>query len=91
MFESSPFNVRVPIVLDTFNDTQCQELNQRYGHILSDDQAERLRMELLNGHPSLTRLAYYRLTRPGGPSLTIYSATPCGWTVLSATTSRRCS
>jgi nucleoside phosphorylase len=63
----SPFNVRAPIVLEPFNADECRELNRRYGRVLSDDQAERLRRELLNGHPFLTRLAYYRLTCPGAP------------------------
>src|SRR5262249_2494546 len=65
----SPFNIRVPIPLRLFNETECRELNRRYGHVLSDEQAERLRQELLNGHPFLTRLAYYHLTRPGALTL----------------------
>ena len=65
----SPFNVTVPIAVPLFNAAECRELNRRYEHVLSDDQAERLRRELLNGHPFLTRLAYFHLTRPGAPSL----------------------
>jgi hypothetical protein len=65
----SPFNVSVPIALPLFNETECRELNRRYGHVLSDEQAERLRRELLYGHPFLTRLSYYHLTRPGALSL----------------------
>jgi hypothetical protein len=67
--DRSPFNIRVPIPLPCFNAAECRELNRRYGHILSDEEAERLRQELLDGHPYLTRLAYYQLTRPGAPSL----------------------
>jgi len=67
--QRSPFNVRVPIVLEPFNEVHCRELNHRYGRVLTDEQAERLRKELLNGHPFLTRLAYYRLIRPVGLSL----------------------
>jgi hypothetical protein len=67
--ERSPFNVSVPITLPLFNEAECRELNRRYGHVLSDEQAERLRRKLLNGHPFLTRVAYFRLTRQGAPSL----------------------
>jgi len=67
--ERSPFNVSVPIALPPFNAAECRELNRRYEHVLTDEQAERLRRELLGGHPFLTRLAYYRMTRPGAPSL----------------------
>jgi hypothetical protein len=66
--ERSPFNVRVPNTLPPFNAVECRELNRRYGHVLTDEQAERLRQELLGGHPFLTRLAYYRMTRPNPPS-----------------------
>jgi hypothetical protein len=58
----SPFNVRAPIELQPFTKDECRELNRRYGQLLSDDQFARL-YELLNGHPYLTRLAYYHLTR----------------------------
>ena len=67
--ERSPFNSSEPITLPLFNASECRELNRRYEYILSDEQAERLRRELLNGHPFLTRLAYYRLSRPNAPSL----------------------
>ena len=36
----SPFNVRVPIVLEPFNTAECRDLNSRYDRVLSDDQAE---------------------------------------------------
>jgi hypothetical protein len=65
----SPFNVRVPIELHPFNQAECRELNQLHGQFLSDDQVERLRSELLEGHPFLTRVTYFRLMRPGAPSL----------------------
>jgi hypothetical protein len=67
--ERSPFNVSEAIVLPPFNAAECRELNRRYGHPLKDEEAERLRRELLNGHPFLTRLAYYRMARPGAPTL----------------------
>jgi AAA-like domain/TIR domain len=59
----SPFNVRAPIELHPFNAEECRELNRRHHNFLSEEQVEQLRA-LLNGHPYLTRLAYYRLTRP---------------------------
>jgi hypothetical protein len=65
----SPFNVSVPIALPLFSAAECRELNRRYGNVVSDEQAERLRRELLNGHPFLTRLAYHYLTRPGALAL----------------------
>ena len=65
--DRSPFNVGVVIELRPFNIDECLELNRRYNYVLSDEQAERLRRELLNGHPFLTRLAYYHLTRPDAP------------------------
>ena len=58
----SPFNVRAPVELAPFRDKECIDLNRRYPEVLKDEQAERLRCELLNGHPFLTRLAYFRLT-----------------------------
>jgi hypothetical protein len=58
----SPFNVRDPVELPPFRDKECIDLNRRYPKVLKDEQAERLRRELLNGHPFLTRLAYFRLT-----------------------------
>lgn len=59
----SPFNVRAPIELHPFNVEECRELNRRHHDLLGDEQVQRL-TELLNGHRYLTRLAYYRLTRP---------------------------
>src|SRR5262249_37759528 len=49
--QRSPFNVRIPVLLTPFDADECRELNRRYGQVLSDDQAERLRSELLDGHP----------------------------------------
>jgi hypothetical protein len=66
--QRAPFNVRVPVVLQPFDETECRELNQRYRSVLSDEQAEWLRQELMSGHPFLTQLAYY-LMRFGALSL----------------------
>ncbi len=54
----SPFNVGEVINLEDFTRQQVADLNQRHGSPLSDDE-ERLLMNLLNGHPYLTRRALY--------------------------------
>ena len=59
--ESSPFNVRLPVELDSFSMTECQELNDRYGNPLNPNQLQELH-NLLDGQPYLTRLAFYHLT-----------------------------
>jgi len=58
----SPFNVRPPSELHPFNQAECRELNRRCRRPLDDAQVEQL-WELLGGHPYLTHLAYYQLTR----------------------------
>jgi hypothetical protein len=69
----SPFNVRPPLELGPFNPAECRALNARYSRrVLSDEEAERLRAELLSGYPFLTRLAYYYLLQPGAPDLEIF-------------------
>jgi hypothetical protein len=64
----SPFN-RNAIFLRPFNSDECRQLNERYPGLLSPADAERLRVELLNGHPYLTRRAYYELARSRRASL----------------------
>jgi hypothetical protein len=59
----SPFNVGLNIELRLFKETECQNLNRLYKARLKKDQLQRL-MELLNGHPHLTHLAFYALTGP---------------------------
>lgn len=54
----SPFNVGEVINLEDFTRKQVADLNQRHGAPLSTDE-ERLLMNLLNGHPYLTRRALY--------------------------------
>jgi hypothetical protein len=58
----SPFNVSPPLELLPFNEADCRKLNHRYNGLLSDAEVTQL-MDLLGGHPYLTRLAYYYLTR----------------------------
>jgi hypothetical protein len=58
----SPFNIGLPLELRSFNEAECRELNRRYNDLLDDVQLVEL-MDLVGGHPYLTRLAYYHLTR----------------------------
>lgn len=54
----SPFNVGEVIELSDFTAAQLDDLNRRHGFPLSPDENQRL-MELLAGHPYLTRRALY--------------------------------
>lgn len=56
----SPFNVATRIPLDDFNLDEVRELNRRHHTPLNSGQIDEL-MNLLNGHPFLTRLALYQL------------------------------
>jgi hypothetical protein len=56
----SPFNVGLKLVVDDFTSEQVKDLNQRHGEPVSAAQFPRF-MELLNGHPYLTRKALYTL------------------------------
>ncbi len=56
----SPFNVVHPTVLQSFSKQECGELNTRYDNHLSPAELDDL-YDLLQGHPYLTRLAYYHL------------------------------
>lgn len=58
----SPFNVGLAIDLHEFTPTQVQELAQRYGLELSEDQLSQL-MSLIGGHPYLIQQAFYHLAR----------------------------
>ncbi len=54
----SPFNVGLRLTLKDFNLEQVHDLNQRYGHPTQEIPAV---MKLLNGHPYLTRKAFYTM------------------------------
>ena len=56
----SPFAVALPIELNDFTLTELRELNHRHQQWLRDDELLTLR-NLLNGHPFLTRLAFYQI------------------------------
>jgi hypothetical protein len=56
----SPFNVGVKLNLEDFNREQVQDLNHRHSSPLEEKDLELL-IELLSGHPYLTRKALYLL------------------------------
>jgi serine/threonine protein kinase len=56
----SPFNIGLKLHLKDFNEDQVRDLNQRHGSPVQDGDFPQL-MELLNGHPYLTRKALYTL------------------------------
>jgi hypothetical protein len=56
----SPFNVALSIDLKDFDETQVRELDSRHGSPIADDNI-RSAMDLLGGHPYLTRQALYSL------------------------------
>jgi AAA-like domain/TIR domain len=56
----SPFNVGARISLRDFTLAEVEELNQRHQFLLNRTQVNDL-MSLLDGHPFLTRLAFYLL------------------------------
>jgi len=58
--ERSPFNVVEPMVLQPFSRHECAALNATYAQPLSPAELDAL-YTLLQGHPYLTRLAYYHL------------------------------
>ncbi len=60
----SPFNVGLAIELQAFTPTQVQNLVQRYGLSLSDDELSEL-MQLVSGHPYLVQQALYHLVQNG--------------------------
>jgi transcriptional regulator with XRE-family HTH domain len=58
----SPFNVGLPIKLNTFDRVEVQELARRYGLDWEDgSQVEQL-MDLVGGHPMLVNIALYHLS-----------------------------
>ncbi|HEY9743717.1 MAG TPA: AAA-like domain-containing protein [Coleofasciculaceae cyanobacterium] len=58
----SPFNVGLPIELPELNYVQVQDLVQRYGLNLSEEQLEQL-MAMVGGHPYLVRVALHQIAR----------------------------
>jgi AAA-like domain/TIR domain len=58
--DRSPFNVTPPVILEGFELEQCRSLNRLYGDLISEAGVHSL-LDLLDGHPYLTRLAFYQL------------------------------
>jgi len=56
----SPFNVATRVPLEDFSVDEVRELNERHDSPLTQSQVDDL-MDLVNGHPFLTRVALYQL------------------------------
>ena len=59
----SPFNVGLPIQLDSFHQEEVELLAQRYGLDWEDEEEVRQLMAIVGGHPALVNLALYHLSR----------------------------
>jgi hypothetical protein len=62
--QQSPFNVGLMLYLDDFNEDQVRELNGLYQSPIPTQDVPHL-YRLLNGHPYLTRVAYYTMVKEG--------------------------
>ena len=62
--DQSPFNVTPPVEPQPFPREALDTLDEWYGTGLGRSKLEQL-LELLNGHPYLTRLAFYRIVTGG--------------------------
>ena len=58
----SPFNVGLPIQLNTFSKEEVQQLAQCYGLDWSDGEEARQLMDMVGGHPALVHTALYHLS-----------------------------
>jgi len=59
----SPFNVGLPVQLDSFSRQEVQQLAQRYELNWTDGEEARQFMAMVGGHPALVHLALYHLSR----------------------------
>ena len=59
----SPFNVGLPIQLNTFSKEELQQLAQRYGLDWEEEKEAWQLMDMLGGHPALTQITLYHLSR----------------------------
>jgi hypothetical protein len=59
----SPFNVGLPIQLNTFSQEQVQQLAQRYGLDWEDGEEAKQLIDMIGGHPALVHTAIYHLSR----------------------------
>ncbi len=62
--QQSPFNVGLMVYVEDFSEDEVRELNGRYRSPLPDADIPRL-YRLLNGHPYLTRVAFYAMVKDG--------------------------
>jgi hypothetical protein len=62
--DQSPFNVGLKLYLEDFTRSQVEDLNQRHGSPLTTAEEGKL-IELLAGHPYLTRKALYTVVAEG--------------------------
>lgn len=61
--KQSPFNVGLPIQLESFNLAQVQQLAQSYGIQWQDETEAQQLMDLVAGHPALVSIALYHLSQ----------------------------
>ncbi|MEM9905848.1 MAG: AAA-like domain-containing protein [Cyanobacteria bacterium P01_D01_bin.44] len=61
--DQSPFNVGLPIQLNTFSQEEVQQLAQRYGLDWKDEEKAKQLMDLVGGHPALIHTALYHLSQ----------------------------
>jgi DNA-binding Xre family transcriptional regulator len=76
----SPFNVGLPVQLNTFSQQEVQQLARCYGLDWEDGAAAQQLMQKIEGHPALVNIALYHLSR-GEETLTQLldnAATPTG-------------
>ncbi|KYC42522.1 hypothetical protein WA1_21420 [Scytonema hofmannii PCC 7110] len=59
----SPFNVGLPIQLQSFSFEQVKQLALRYGLGWKDGLEAKLLMDMVGGHPALVHLAFYHLSQ----------------------------
>jgi DNA-binding Xre family transcriptional regulator len=59
----SPFNVGLPIQLDTFDRSEVEQLARCYGLDWEDGAEAGQLMDLVEGHPALINIAFYHLSR----------------------------
>lgn len=59
----SPFNVGLPIQLNSFSQEEVQQLARRYGLQWQDGQEAKQLMKMVGGHPALVHLAIYHLSQ----------------------------
>ena len=61
--EQSPFNIGLPIDLQSFNEQQVEELVAKYELNWKNTDKVRQLMELVRGHPALIHLALYHISQ----------------------------